>query len=63
MDDSIGSIVEALDGKGMLQNTVIVFMTDNGAPTLGSYRNWGSNYPLRGIKNTLFEGGNVSVFL
>ncbi|XP_019866149.2 arylsulfatase B-like [Aethina tumida] len=57
MDDSIGSIVEALDGKGMLQNTVIVFMTDNGAPTLGSYRNWGSNYPLRGIKNTLFEGG------
>lgn len=57
LDESIGSIVEALEEKDMLQNSVIVFMSDNGAASIGSFTNWGSNYPLRGIKDTLFEGG------
>ncbi|CAH0561206.1 unnamed protein product [Brassicogethes aeneus] len=57
LDDGIGALVEALDKKGMLPNSVIVFISDNGAPTVGLSRNWGSNYPLRGIKDTLFEGG------
>lgn len=57
LDDSVGQIVEALDSKNMLQNSIIVFVSDNGAPTIGSFMNWGSNYPLRGIKDTLFEGG------
>ncbi|XP_031341212.1 arylsulfatase B-like isoform X2 [Photinus pyralis] len=57
LDDSVGLIVDALEKKGMLQNSVIVFVSDNGAPTIGRFRNWGSNYPLRGIKSTLFEGG------
>lgn len=57
IDDSVGTLVEALESKGMLQNSIIVFISDNGAPTIGTFRNWGSNYPLRGIKDTLFEGG------
>lgn len=57
LDDSVGQIVEALDSKNMLQNSIIVFISDNGAPTIGAFMNWGSNYPLRGIKDTLFEGG------
>ncbi|KAJ8979202.1 hypothetical protein NQ317_016837, partial [Molorchus minor] len=58
LDDSVGSIVAALDTKNMLQNSIIVFISDNGAPTfMPSFRNWGSNYPLRGVKDTLFEGG------
>lgn len=57
LDESIGSIVEALEEKDMLQNSIIVFMSDNGAASIGSFTNWGSNYPLRGIKDTLFEGG------
>lgn len=57
LDDSIGAVVEALDAKGMLSNSIIVFLSDNGAPTIGTYPNWGSNYPLRGLKDTLFEGG------
>ncbi|EFA02301.1 arylsulfatase B [Tribolium castaneum] len=57
LDDSIGAVFEALEAKNMLQNTIVVFISDNGAPTVGPHHNWGSNYPLRGIKDTLFEGG------
>lgn len=57
LDDSVGAIVVALSNKNMLQNSIIVFISDNGAPTTGpGNRNWGSNYPLRGSKDTLFEG-------
>ncbi|XP_069677746.1 arylsulfatase B-like [Periplaneta americana] len=57
MDESVGSVVEALKAKGMLNNSVVVFISDNGAPSVGDYRNWGSNFPLRGNKKTLWEGG------
>lgn len=63
LDDSVGTIVDSLDKKGMLQNSIIVLLSDNGAPTIGVFQNWGSNYPLRGIKGTLFEGGVRTVAL
>ncbi|KDR15167.1 arylsulfatase B-like isoform X2 [Zootermopsis nevadensis] len=59
LDESVGKVVAALKSRGILQNTIIVFLSDNGAPTLnvGVWRNWGSNYPLRGVKVTQWEGG------
>ncbi|GLH05221.1 Uncharacterized protein GBIM_10824, partial [Gryllus bimaculatus] len=57
LDESVGKVVQALEQKRMLENTLILFMSDNGAPTFGIYQNWGSNYPLRGIKDTFWEGG------
>ncbi|KAK4887227.1 hypothetical protein RN001_003498 [Aquatica leii] len=57
LDESVGLIVEALETESMLQNSIILFFSDNGAPTIGSDLNWGSNYPLKGVKNTVFEGG------
>lgn len=58
LDDSVGTVVAALQRRGMLENTIIVFTSDNGAPTgTQDYPNWGSNYPFRGVKNTLWEGG------
>ncbi|XP_069692179.1 arylsulfatase B-like isoform X1 [Periplaneta americana] len=59
LDESVGRVVKALQANGMLENTVIVFMSDNGAPTesVVKYQNWGSNYPLRGLKTTHWEGG------
>ncbi|XP_014214434.1 arylsulfatase B-like [Copidosoma floridanum] len=57
MDESVGRVMTALSKENMLDNSIIVFISDNGAPTIDFYENSGSNYPLRGIKNTLFEGG------
>lgn len=57
LDESVGRIVHALGNKGMLRDSLILFLTDNGAASVGRYRNWGSNYPLRGTKYTLYEGG------
>jgi arylsulfatase A-like enzyme len=50
LDDSVGQIVGALTETGMLRNSIIVFVSDNGAPSIGDTRNWGSNYPLRGVR-------------
>ncbi|KAF5285021.1 hypothetical protein FQR65_LT02333 [Abscondita terminalis] len=57
LDDSVGAVIEALEKKSMLQNCIILFFSDNGGATIGLDANWGSNYPLRGIKSTVFEGG------
>lgn len=57
LDESIGRVVSALEESNMLHNSIILFLSDNGAPTIGLYPNWGSNYPFRGIKETLWEGG------
>ncbi|XP_011881608.1 PREDICTED: arylsulfatase B-like isoform X2 [Vollenhovia emeryi] len=57
LDESVGRVVDALKKKDMLKNTIILFMSDNGAQTEGYLENYGSNYPLRGVKFTLFEGG------
>lgn len=57
LDDGIGEVVEALHNKGILDNTVIVFIADNGGMTSGFKMNYASNWPLRGLKMTPFEGG------
>lgn len=57
LDNSVGRIVQALGNRGMLKDSLILFLTDNGAASIGKFRNYGSNYPLRGMKYTLYEGG------
>lgn len=49
--------MRALALKNILDETLIIFASDNGAPTVGSLRNWGSNLPFRGKKMTPWEGG------
>lgn len=56
IDRSVGRIVRALGERDMLDDTIIIFASDNGAPTVGSFRNWGVNLPFRGIKRTPWEG-------
>ncbi|XP_077981152.1 arylsulfatase B-like [Glandiceps talaboti] len=53
MDHAIGNVTNTLREKGLLDNSVIVFSTDNG----GSLGYGASNWPLRGQKGTLYEGG------
>lgn len=57
LDDSVGRVVQALRGRGLYNNTIIVFTTDNGGPTNGYNGNAACNWPLRGVKNTVWEGG------
>lgn len=49
LDQSVGAVVGALGRKNMLKNSVIVFASDNGPSNIGSYKNWGSCYPFRGV--------------
>ncbi|KAK7077474.1 sulfuric ester hydrolase activity protein, partial [Halocaridina rubra] len=53
MDDAVGRVVDALKATGHYKNSIIIFTTDNG----GSVRMGASNYPLRGGKANLLEGG------
>ncbi|XP_030767235.1 arylsulfatase I [Sitophilus oryzae] len=57
LDESVGVIINALKANDMLQNSIVVFTTDNGGPAAGFNLNAASNYPLKGVKNTLWEGG------
>lgn len=52
LDIGIGRILTTLDEQGLRDNTLVIFVSDNGAP-----RRTGSNAPLRGYKSSVEEGG------
>jgi arylsulfatase A-like enzyme len=54
VDEAIGQITAALTEKGLRENTLIIFSSDNGGPGPGSAT---MNTPLRAGKGTLYEGG------
>src|SRR5215471_8568249 len=55
MDDNIGYVLKKLEDMGQLDNTIIVFTTDNGAETI-TYPDGGTT-PFRGGKLMTWEGG------
>jgi uncharacterized sulfatase len=58
LDASVGRIVAAVDAAGLAENTLILFLSDNGGiEHEQSGRIVTSNHPLRGEKGTLYEGG------
>lgn len=57
LDDSVGNITKALHNKGILNNTILIFSTDNGGPANRQDYNDACNWPLRGSKRTMWEGG------
>jgi len=58
MDDAIGQVLAKLREKGLEDDTLIFFFSDNGGPTMiGTTINGSINFPLRGSKRQLLEGG------
>ena len=67
LDNNIGTLVESLKEHGLYDNTLIIFTSDNGGMTANVKARPGSNgykigfptsnYPIRGGKCQLYEGG------
>jgi arylsulfatase A-like enzyme len=72
MDDEIGNVLAALDQKQMRENTLIVFMSDNGGnqsaklagdADVSNLKLPADNGPYRGGKGDLYEGGTRAAAL
>jgi arylsulfatase B len=73
MDFSIGRIIQTLEDEKLLENTIAIFISDNGGQEswypekeskiklydgkFGPYPKLGDNSPLKGYKAELYEGG------
>lgn len=58
MDKSLGDIMDHLEELGIAENTLIIFLGDNGSDApLGDDKGYTSSAPLRGKKGTEYEGG------
>ena len=59
MDNALGTIVNKLKEENILDNTIIIFMSDNGG--LSAVARQGEkhkhNYPLKSGKGSIYEGG------
>jgi arylsulfatase A-like enzyme len=54
LDDNVGKVLSAIENNGLNDNTLVIFTNDNGGP---GGKDSTSNYPLRGYKGSLYEGG------
>lgn len=72
LDEHIGDLTAYLEESGLMDNTIIIFMTDNGSAQgakvsghrLDGYVSKGQNAGMRGIKASMYEGGHrVPMFL
>jgi arylsulfatase A len=73
LDLSVGRIIETLEYKGLLENTLVIFTSDNGGEIPGNNPdapeitaiNAGLkiNGDLRGDKHTIFQGGTMVPFI
>lgn len=61
MDEGIGKVISAIEKKGMIDNTIFLFMSDNGATDeggfIGQLMSDLSNTPYRSYKKWTFNGG------
>ncbi|MDP6037206.1 MAG: sulfatase-like hydrolase/transferase, partial [Candidatus Latescibacteria bacterium] len=66
VDDRIGQVIQKIDDLGMRDNTLIIYMSDNGH-SVETFQSWGMEYGAhggggntgrwRGHKGTFYEGG------
>ena len=56
LDARVGEILQALQDDQLVENTIVVFTSDNGVEP--GQRKWASASPYRGLKWSCLEGGN-----
>ncbi len=61
IDRAVGTLIEGLEARGLRENTIIIFTSDNGPSPLWSlatgHAGAGLAGPFRGVKGSLYEGG------
>lgn len=57
MDEGVQMMVDELEKEGILDNTLIIFTSDNGAEKIAGEKYDGANGYFNGYKGTLYEGG------
>ena len=68
IDDYVGQLVEVLDKKGLTENTIVIFASDNGCSPQADYKILGDlghnpSAIYRGHKADIFEGGHRVPFV
>jgi arylsulfatase A-like enzyme len=60
MDLAVGSMVSMIEDRGLLNETIIIFASDNGGAKTKASKEFGhdSHGPLRGAKGSVYEGGH-----
>ena len=62
LDETVSKVTAALKRKGMWKNTLFIFSSDNGAATSAKGMA-GTNFPYRGMRFILWEGGKLLTLL
>ncbi|OUO01576.1 hypothetical protein B5F97_08030 [Bacteroides clarus] len=57
MDEGVGQIIRTLKEQGVLENTIIVYTSDNGGEEVAADKYPGNNGYFRGAKGSPYEGG------
>ena len=65
VDKNVGQIIDLLKEKGLWDNTIFIFSSDNGVHRVGGHDPdfFDSNGPFRGYKRDLYEGGVRTPFI
>jgi arylsulfatase A-like enzyme len=62
IDDNLARLMKMLDDEGLADNTILVFMTDNGSAS-GVHDGRGYDGGMRGMKNSEYDGGHRVPFM
>lgn len=65
VDKNVGQVLDLLEEKGILENTIVIFSSDNGVHSVGGHDPdyFNSNGGFRGYKRDLYEGGIRTPFI